>query len=491
MPAAPSLTGLDEARGRLAYINQHRELTLALALAAALLGHLLWPAALPSLVPGLLAIWWVGSIGFVRISVRIDSEALLHGVEFAYFLLELILLTGIARSLGAVGWLAVLFYCCTILYANLALPAPSGVWITGLAWLFFTALVFSEYLRWSPPPAWVDWGTRPALSSVAGLVAGAAAAFVVVGYSSAQFGRMLSAKSEALEAANRELRIATQELRHHQNHLEELVRQRTHDLAAAGDELRRANAELQRLNEAKTHFLSNVSHELRTPLTSIRSFSELLLNYPNESLETRTEFLEIIKNESDRLTRLVNDVLDLAKIEAGRMQWRFQPVQLEEVIRVACDAMRGWAEAKGLELWIAAEPGLPSVRGDFDRLVQVVTNLLSNAFKFTEHGYVQAGARQHQNELLLFVADTGHGIPAAELESIFEQFHQGGDALISKPQGTGLGLSICREIIQFHHGRIWAESEEGRGSTFYCSLPLAEAAPPAGAPPIAKAEGAA
>lgn len=469
--SAPPTAGLEEARARLAYINQHRELTLALALAAVLLTHQLWPAAIPVWVSALLAAWLLCSVGFVRVSVRLGRADRLYAVEFVYFTLELILLTGLAWALGAAGWLAVLFYCCTILYANLALPAPNGAWISFLAWLCFALLELSDYFHWVRQSYWAGWGTALGLPSLAALLAAAAAAFAVVGYSSAQFARMLSAKSAALAAANRELRIASQELRRHHWQLEELVRQRTRDLAATGDELRRANAELRRLNEAKSHFLSNVSHELRTPLTSIRSFSELLLRYPDEAPETRTEFLEIIKSESDRLTRLVSDVLDLAKIEAGHMPWRDRPLRAEQVVRVACDALRGWAEAKGLELRQTIEPGLPEFRGDFDRLVQVMANLIGNAVKFTEHGHVHAGVQRRHEGLLFFVADTGAGIPSADLATIFEKFQQG-NTVQGKPRGTGLGLSICREIVQHYGGKIWAESEVGRGSTFYCLLPM-------------------
>lgn len=473
MNLSPTAVELDDARARLAYINQHREMALAATLAVAIIARLVWPAAVPLFVPALLAAWWVCSVGFVRASARLRRAESLHRLEFAYFLLELLLLSGLAWTLGAAGWLAVLFYCCTIVYANLALP--HGGWITALAWSCFALLILAG---WQPAGGWPD---------LAAELAGAAAAFAVVGYSSSQFARMLSARSAALAAANRELKATSQELRRHQDTLEELVRQRTRDLAETSDELRRANAELQRLNEAKSHFLSNVSHELRTPLTSIRSFSELLLSYPDEEPQTRTEFLEIIKNESDRLTRLVGDVLDLAKIEAGRMPWRDRLLAPAEVVRTAAEPLRGWAEAKGLELIQDVEDNLPQILGDLDRLVQVLTNLIGNALKFTDAGTVRAGARRHNRDVLFFVADTGPGIPPDDLEVIFEKFRQGGDALLGKPRGTGLGLSICREIAQHYSGEVWAESELGRGSTFYFRMKAAELLAPADGPKTRRA----
>jgi signal transduction histidine kinase len=306
------------------------------------------------------------------------------------------------------------------------------------------------------------------------LLVGPIAGYFLVGYTSSQFSRMLTSKAQALEAANRDLKVTGNELRLHQVHLEELVRRRTEDLGRAYEELRHANRELLHLNELKSGFLANVSHELRTPLTSIRSFSEILLNYPDEDPNTRTEFLGIIKSESERLTRLINDVLDLAKIEAGRIEWRMQPVRLESIVHMSLEIMRGWAERKGLNAEITLQDDLPLILGDPDRLIQVTTNLLNNAMKFTTQGYVQVGTQRRGDEVLLFVIDSGPGIPPEERELVFEKFHQCGNTLTEKPKGTGLGLSICREIVQYHSGRIWVESVMGEGSTFYCSFPVLE-----------------
>ncbi len=385
-----------------------------------------------------------------------------------YFLGEVVLLVVGLWLMGGGTGLAALLFVFVALYAPLALPRRLGYAIAAAAaagWVLATAVGTRAGL---PPLAWA---------------AGAAGVFVS-GYASGEFARVLTGVSRALGAANRDLRQAAKELRQHRHNLEELVAQRTSELASAGDELRRANAELRRLNQAKSHFLANVSHELRTPLTSIRSFSELLLAYPEEALETRTEFLQIIKNETLRLTRLINDVLDWSKIEAGQMSWRHEPADLAAAARTAAAAVRGWAESKGLALSVAAEtgPGGAILTGDFDRLVQVAANLLSNAIKFTPRGQIQIGVRTLAppaeggaagRELCLYVRDTGPGIARSDLSRIFESFQQGGDPLTDKPRGTGLGLAICREIVSHHGGRIWVENEPSEGCTFYCAFPAA------------------
>lgn len=460
---------LAEARARLGYVNQHREWALAVALVASWPARVFWPGAVALSVPVLLTIWLVLSIAFARLSVRLNEADALHWLGFTYFGVELVLLTALAHAFGPFGWLVALFFACTIIYSHLALPAHGGAAITLLAMGLFALLLSWDRagrgrggaMAWS---AAFPGGLPAATPWMALLVCGAAA-LALVGYCGAQFAGMLSARSAALATAN-------ENLRRHQYHLEEMVAGRTRELAAAGDELRRANLDLRRLNEAKSNFLASVSHELRTPLTSIRSFSELLLTYPDESLATRAEFLEIIRGESDRMTALINEVLDLAKIEAGGAPWRFAPVAAGEALRAAGRGVRGLAEAKGIDLQWDVPAGLPPVWADRDRLVQVLSNLLGNALKFTAAGWVRAGAQRRDDHLLFFVADSGPGIPGGELEAIFEKFRQGGDVLVDKPRGTGLGLAICREIVGRHRGRIWAESEVGRGSTFYCLIPL-------------------
>jgi len=253
-------------------------------------------------------------------------------------------------------------------------------------------------------------------------------------------------------------------------------------LAEYTHSLESAYRELQELDQMKDSFLSTVSHELRTPLTSIKGFAEILLNYEEEDKETQREFLTIINDESDRLTRLINDFLDLARIESGRQQWETTKLAIPEVIETATNATNALSTQKNLSVDVDLESDLPPIWGDGDKLVQVVTNLLSNAIKFTpEGGEIRVGAQVLKGEaedvsdmIRVSVSDTGIGIASEDYEKVFEKFRQVGDTLTDKPKGTGLGLPICKEIVEHYGGRIWVESELGKGSTFYFTLPVME-----------------
>jgi PAS domain S-box-containing protein len=256
------------------------------------------------------------------------------------------------------------------------------------------------------------------------------------------------------------------------------------DRKRAEEELRVAYEKLKELDQLKDSFLSTVSHELRTPLTSIKSFSEILLAY-DEDRKTQKEFLNIIKEESDRLTRLINDFLDLSKIESGRMQWETAGLSVTEVIKTAINATQALAAEAKLKIKVEVSPGLPKVMSDNDRLVQVVTNLLSNAIKFTPEGgnigvkaqLLEGGkAKKKADMVLVSVTDNGIGIDPKDRQAIFDKFKQVGNTLTDKPKGTGLGLPICKEIVEHYGGKIWVESELGKGSTFFFTLPVAEVA---------------
>ena len=259
---------------------------------------------------------------------------------------------------------------------------------------------------------------------------------------------------------------------------------RSSDLQRAYADLAIAHQDLLSVDEMKTNFIANVSHELRTPLSSIRAFSELLLAYDNDP-EVQKEFIGIVNTESERLTRLVNDVLDISKIEAGRMDWNMADL---EVSRLVTDSARTFAplvDMQGLTFVHDVEPDLPRVHGDRDRLQQVLANLLNNAVKFTEAGSITLRAYSVEDEIHISVIDTGVGIAPEDHERIFDKFQQVGEMLTDKPHGTGLGLTICREIVAHHDGRLWVESELGRGSTFTMALKALKAlteAPLAAAP---------
>jgi signal transduction histidine kinase/DNA-binding response OmpR family regulator len=243
------------------------------------------------------------------------------------------------------------------------------------------------------------------------------------------------------------------------------------NLQAKMDSLSEAHKSIQEIERNKTRFISGVSHEIRAPLSSIRSFSEILLNYGDIEPDTLREFLTIINKESERLTLLANEILDVVRLESGKTEWHMDSVDLNSVVHTSVRTIGPLVQDKALEIAVdAKEPG-PSVRGDSNRLLQVFLNLLSNAVKFTSKGKITVGIEDTPGEVKCFVSDTGEGIYPEESEKIFEEFYRIGDYLEGRPRGSGLGLSICKNIVEAHGGRIWAESELGKGSTFYFVLP--------------------
>ncbi len=252
------------------------------------------------------------------------------------------------------------------------------------------------------------------------------------------------------------------------------------------EEAKEAKAKAEEANEAKSAFLSTVSHELRTPLTSVLGFAKIIRKrlvdkvFPavtvddqkiKKTMKQVSENLDVVVSEGERLTSLINDVLDLAKIESGRMEWNMKPVFMQDVIGRAVSATSALFEEKHLKLQKNIPDNLPLISGDEDKLIQVVINLLSNAVKFTDKGSVVIEAYKDNNQVIVEVQDTGVGIAEEDKHKIFERFRQAGDTLTDKPKGTGLGLPICREIIEHHGGIIWMNSEPNVGSTFFFSVP--------------------
>ena len=253
------------------------------------------------------------------------------------------------------------------------------------------------------------------------------------------------------------------------------------------EETRQAKAAAEEADAAKSSFLSTVSHELRTPLTSVLGFAKIIRRRLEERLfplipeddlkvaQAKNQVMEnlgVVVSEGERLTKLIDDVLDLAKIEAGKFTWNMGSVSVAEVIERATAATSSLFDAKKLNLVLEIEPDLPEITGDADRLIQVVINLISNAVKFTDAGSITCAARHLNSSLVVSVKDSGIGIALTDQPKVFEKFKQVGDTLTDKPKGTGLGLPICKEIVEFHGGLIWVESEPGMGSTFSFSLPV-------------------
>uniref|UniRef100_Q47FK2 histidine kinase n=1 Tax=Dechloromonas aromatica (strain RCB) TaxID=159087 RepID=Q47FK2_DECAR len=246
------------------------------------------------------------------------------------------------------------------------------------------------------------------------------------------------------------------------------------ELEAATTELREANERLRELDRMKDDFISTVTHELRTPLTSIRALSEMLHEDPRLELVERMRFLGIIVGEAERLTRLINQILDMAKLESGRAEWTTGEVDLGEIARETMDSVGQLFRDKGVLLEGDIPDGGPIVLADRDRLTQVLINLLSNAVKFVpgELGCVQVKIGVDGNMVRVEVRDNGPGLTAEECEVIFEKFRQGGNTLTGKPKGTGLGLPISRQIIEYFGGKLWVESHPGEGANFIFTVPL-------------------
>ncbi len=257
------------------------------------------------------------------------------------------------------------------------------------------------------------------------------------------------------------------------------LEQKSRELETATTELRTANDRLKELDKLKDDFVATVSHEVRTPLTSIRSFSEILRDNPDLDQGQRQEFVSIIVKESERLSRLLNDILDLAKMEAGTSEWHMADFTPGAVIEPAFAATAGlFAKARHISLETRIAADLPPIRADADRLTQVIVNLISNAVKFCapKDGRIQLEAWQDTGFLRVDVKDNGIGIAKADQQKIFERFQQAGNTLTDKPQGTGLGLPISRQILQHFGGEVWVESELGKGATFSFRVPLSRSA---------------
>ncbi len=278
----------------------------------------------------------------------------------------------------------------------------------------------------------------------------------------------------------------------------------SHELEEATMELKAANERLKELDRLKDEFISTVTHELRTPLTSIRALAEILRDNPGLDPVQHGQFSEIIINESDRLTRLIVEVLDFQKIESGRMEWRISSVNMAEIIAHAVTTSNQLFRDKNIHAELILPQACPPIAADWDRLMQVMVNLISNAVKFCDRdqgkititltvGTTASGERRaaggecpltadrsplvadrSPTNMRVDVRDNGIGISKADQEIIFKEFRQVRDTARGRPAGTGLGLTITRRIVAFHKGKIWVESEPGKGSTFSFTLPICE-----------------
>jgi signal transduction histidine kinase len=242
---------------------------------------------------------------------------------------------------------------------------------------------------------------------------------------------------------------------------------------AAAQELQMLNERLREASNAKSEFLANMSHELRTPMNAILGFVEMLLDdiYGEIPPQLKEPLMDVQVN-GKHLLSLINDVLDLSKIEAGRMELALAEYSVQDIVDTLKASLHSLAQEKGLEFVAAAQENIPLACGDGKRITQCLTNLAGNALKFTKQGRVEVWVERKRDLLQYRVSDTGIGIPKDQIENVFGEFRQVDATITREFGGTGLGLSITKKFVEMHGGRLWVESEIGKGSTFFFEIPL-------------------
>jgi signal transduction histidine kinase len=344
-------------------------------------------------------------------------------------------------------------------------------------------LVEAEQTRMAALRGSVDAANRRSLILTAGFAVGSVAVALLCGYViSWSFIVPVRAAEGFLgrvSAGDLTARIAVRN-RDEFGGLADRMNEMSRELGRLADEQREAAAALRTLNtrleqasRAKSEFLANMSHELRTPMNAILGFTELVLDglYGDVPDELR-EPLADIQTNGRHLLRLINDVLDLSKIEAGRMELSIDEYAPAEVLEAVRGSLRSLAAEKGLEFVVRVERELPMARGDGKRIAQCLMNLAGNALKFTRQGRVEIGVDVEDDRFVYRVSDTGIGIPEHELENVFAEFRQVDSTVTKEYGGTGLGLNITRKFVEMHGGRIWVESQLGKGSTFWFTVPV-------------------
>ena len=303
-----------------------------------------------------------------------------------------------------------------------------------------------------------------------------------------EFADSFEAMVSNLKTKQKELTEAKEDMEELARSLEKKVEERTKDLKAAQqrtlhilsdltdakNRLERETKELEKVLKIKSDFISTVSHELRTPLAAIKESIAIVLDGVTGNVtESQTEFLNMAKRNVDRLGRLINDILDFQKLESGKMVFNMQKNDMNEVVKETGNTMATLANQKDLEFSLELEENLPQFTFDKDKIIQVLTNLVSNAIKFTDKGGISIKTSSKGNGIYVAVHDTGIGIKEEDIPKLFREFEQLEKGEDRKTGGTGLGLAISKKMIEGHDGRIWAVSEYGAGSTFTFFLPFA------------------
>jgi PAS domain S-box-containing protein len=329
--------------------------------------------------------------------------------------------------------------------------------------------------RFSGPALLVDHGV---ISGISVIIGRDRRPFGILGAHSARHRTFsdddiyfLQAVANVLAATIERLRVE-EEIRKLNQDLERRVAERTVQLVAANRQLELSNAEVARMSQMKSRFLASMSHDLRTPLNAITGFSDLLAEEGVGPLNRKQKrFIEHVRKAAQHLLEIVNDVLDISKIEAGRLELNRETITVAPVVAEMLANVRPLAKARNILIESKLTADLV-VYADQVRFKQILYNLLSNAVKFTpEKGKVQIESLAERNHVRISVADTGVGIPAEEQAAVFDEFHQLGSKEQGTKEGTGLGLAITRRLIEQHGGRIWLESEPGKGSRFTFTLP--------------------
>ena len=230
---------------------------------------------------------------------------------------------------------------------------------------------------------------------------------------------------------------------------------------------------LRDVDKLKSEFLASMSHELRTPLNSIIGFADVLLEGLDGELNERMEQdVRLIRDSGDHLRNLIGDILDMSKIEAGRMELRYEDVDMDRLAQDIVAAATPLAQEKNLDMYLTVSESIPIIHADRTRLRQVFTNIMGNAIKFTQKGYVALNLELKETDVVVSIQDTGIGIKPENVPIVFEQFRQVDGALNRKVGGTGLGMPISKNLVELHGGQIWVESTVGVGSTFWFTIPI-------------------
>ncbi len=255
---------------------------------------------------------------------------------------------------------------------------------------------------------------------------------------------------------------------------EEMSKEEVIALLKESQEIKKVNQELTKLDKQKDDFISTVTHEMRTPITSIRAFAEILHDHPDLDADDKEQFLHTIIKETERMNRLIDQVLELERFESGKSSLHLQEADLNALLQEAYHTMKQVCKEKNIQVTLSLQEPLPWVFLDTDRIMQVLLNLLSNAVKFcdTTQGHIALHTYRILDEVQVSISNNGQTIPSEMQGLIFDKFYQTEDQTVKKPKGSGLGLAICRRIVELHRGRIWVESSPERPTTFYFTLPI-------------------